>query len=97
MSEQELPMPPDECRITPECLDAYGSVHYLPDMCGNALFLGIFGGVMISQVWLGIKYKTWGYLAAMIGGTALEIVGYYGRVAMNTDPFDGLFVLRQPA
>lgn len=82
-------MPADVCRNTPECLDAYGSVHYIPSMFGNALFLGIFGAVLIVQVWFGIKYKTWGFLAAMIGGTVLEIVGYYGRIQMNIDPFEG--------
>lgn len=89
MSDNELPMPADECLITPECFDAYASVHYIPSMAGNALFLGIFGAVLITQVWLAIKYKTWGYLVAMIGGTVLEIVGYYGRIQMNVDPFNG--------
>ena len=89
--KQQLPMPADECRATPACLDAYASVHYLPSIFGNALFLGIFGAVMIAQVYIGIRKKTWGYLGAMVGGTTLEIVGYYGRIAMNTDPFDGEF------
>jgi hypothetical protein len=87
--DQQLPMPADECRKDQACLDAYASVHYLPSIFGNALFLGIFGLVLITQVYFGIRKKTWGYMVAMIGGVVLEIVGYYGRIAMNTDPFDG--------
>lgn len=90
-------MPADECLKTPECFDAYASVHYIPSMAGNALFLGIFGAVLITQIWQGIKYKTWGYLVAMIGGTVLEIVGYYGRIGMNTDPFNGKLCRREVA
>lgn len=85
-------MPADECRITPECFDAYASVHYIPSMFGNALFAGIFGAVLLAQIGLGIRYKTWGYMGAMIGGTVLEVVGYYGRIQMNIDPFDGTSV-----
>lgn len=43
MSERELPMPEADCRLDKACLDAYGSVHYLPSLFGNYLFLGIFG------------------------------------------------------
>lgn len=83
-------MPADECRVNPECLDAFGSVHYIPSKFGNILFIAIFGAVLIAQVGQGIKWKTWGYMGAMIGGTALEIVGYYGRIQMNIDPFEGM-------
>jgi hypothetical protein len=87
--EIQLPMPEAECRLDKACLDEYGSVHYLPSMFGNALFLGIFGLVLLLQIWpLGIRYKTWGYMGAMIGGCILEVVGYIGRILMNTTPFD---------
>jgi hypothetical protein len=84
----QLPMPEAECRLDKACLDEFGSVHYLPSMFGNALFLGIFGTVLILQIWLGIRHKTWGYMAAMIGGNVLEIVGYLGRIMMNKSPFE---------
>lgn len=82
-------MPEAECRLDKACLDAYGSVHYLPNLFGNYLFLGIFAAVMLGQIGLGVRYKTWGYLAAISGGTILEIVGYYGRIQMNIKPFNG--------
>ena len=82
-------MPEAECRLDHECLDIYGSVHYLPNLLGNYLFLGIFGAVLVSQIGLGIRFKTWGYMGAMLGGTVLEAVGYFGRIQMNKKPFDG--------
>jgi hypothetical protein len=82
-------MPAAECRLDEQCLSAYSSVHYLPTIPGNAVFLAIFALVLIGQVWLGIKFKSWGYMAAMIGGVVLEIVGYQARISMNIDPFDG--------
>jgi hypothetical protein len=35
-----------------------------------------------------IRYRTWGYLAGMFGGLALEIVGYVARVQLHFDVFD---------
>lgn len=79
---------PPGCIDDIECLKEYGSVHYIPSTAGNALFLGIFGAALIAQLYLGIRHKTWGYMAAMLGGTLLEIVGYVGRIMMIDDVFN---------
>lgn len=61
---------------------------YLPTLAGNGIFAGIFGALVIGQLYLGIKHKTWGYMSAMILGLTLEIIGYVARVMLHNSPFD---------
>ncbi|KIX02135.1 uncharacterized protein Z518_08074 [Rhinocladiella mackenziei CBS 650.93] len=84
----ELPLPPDQCEKDAECLEAYGSLHYIPNAPLNYVSVGFFAAILIAQIWLGIRHKTWGFMAAMIGGTVLEVVGYVGRILMIGDIFD---------
>lgn len=85
---------PPGCLQDVECLKEYGSLHYIPSTAGNAVYLGIFGAAIIANLYLGIRYKTWGYMAAMLGGTLLEIVGYAGRIMMIDDIFnDNNFII----
>lgn len=49
----------------------------------NAFYLACHAALLLSQVFLGIKYKTWGFLFAAFCGHVLEIVGYAGRVQMS--------------
>ena len=41
---------------------------YIPTLPGNALYTSIFGALLISQLYLGIRHRTWGYMAAMLLG-----------------------------
>jgi len=61
---------------------------YLPSLGGNALYAVIFGIYLITNVFFGIRYKTWGYGAAMFFGLAGEIIGYIGRIMLYQNPFD---------
>jgi len=73
----------------PLVLDGVPLAHlsYLPSVAGNALYAGIFGLFFCLQVLFGVRYRTVGYLIGMFCGLLLEIVGYVGRVMMNSDPF----------
>lgn len=62
---------------------------YIPTLPGNAAVAAIFGILIVGQLGLGIKYKTWGYMVAMVFGLVLEIVGYVGRIMMHNNPFNG--------
>jgi len=42
---------------------------------------------------LGIRYKTWGYMVAMVFGLLLEVIGYVARVMLHNSPFDNNFFL----
>ncbi|KAJ5890024.1 RTA1-domain-containing protein [Penicillium tannophilum] len=71
----------DTCPIT----EAY--VYYVPSLAGNAFYLALFAIFLVAQLGLGIRYKTWGFLAGLFGGLVLEIIGYLGRVQLHNNPF----------
>lgn len=69
------------------CPLAYASVDYVPNLAGNALYLALFSLFLVIQVFLGIRYRTWGYMVGLVGGLVLEIIGYVARVQMHYNPF----------
>ncbi|KAJ5216412.1 RTA1-domain-containing protein [Penicillium cinerascens] len=71
----------DICPLT----EAY--VYYVPSLPGNAFYLALFAILLVAQLGLGIRYRTWGYLAGLVGGLVLEIIGYAGRLQMHYNPF----------
>lgn len=62
--------------------------NYIPTLEGNAAVAAIFGVLLLVQIFFGVRYKTWGFMSAMIGGLALELVGYVGRIMMHDEPFN---------
>ena len=66
---------------------------YLPTLGGNGLYAGIFGTMVILQLYLGIRHRSWGYMGALLCGLALEIVGYVARVLLNISPFNNNYFL----
>jgi hypothetical protein len=62
-------------------------VGYLPSLPGNALFAALFVICFFAQFILGIKYRTWGFMAAAILGMLIEVIGYVGRIMMHSNPF----------
>lgn len=71
----------------------FGQLHYVPSLAGNALYLAIFALGLLLQIGLGIRYRTWGFLVAMIGGTGLEIVGYTARIELHIDDFNNNYFI----
>lgn len=63
-------------------------VHFLPSLGGNATFAAILGLLLIAQLGLGIRYRTWGFMVGMICGLLLEVLGYVGRLLLHNNPFD---------
>ncbi|OBT62473.1 hypothetical protein VE03_07988 [Pseudogymnoascus sp. 23342-1-I1] len=61
---------------------------YVPTLAGNAAYAAAFGLLLVAQLGLGIKYKTWGFMVGMICGLMIEIVGYGGRIMLHNNPFD---------
>ncbi len=76
------------CTIATCSVKEYGQIQYIPTLPGNAVYAAIFGILLASQLFLGIRYKTWGYLAGMFFGLLLEIVGYIGRIMLHNDIFN---------
>ncbi|PWY94487.1 RTA1-domain-containing protein [Aspergillus sclerotioniger CBS 115572] len=78
--------PSDYCTLD-ICPLSEAYVYYIPSLAGNAFYLAVFVALLMAQVGLGIRYRTWGYLAGLFGGLMLEIIGYAGRVQMHYNPF----------
>ena len=74
-------------------LDLFGQLHYRPSLAGNALFLAVFSLGLLIQIAQAIRYRTWGYLIAIIGGTGLEIVGYVARIELHIDDFNNNYFI----
>lgn len=75
------------CTYATCSVEEYGQVSYIPSLAGNAFYLAIFALCLISQVVLGIRYRTWAYMFSMLGGLILETLGYIARVQLHFDVF----------
>ncbi|TVY22418.1 Sphingoid long-chain base transporter [Lachnellula hyalina] len=71
-----------------KCPLSCAQVKYLPTLAGNAVYAVAFGLLLIVQLRLGIKYKTWGFTVGIVCGLLLEVVGYAGRIMLHGNPFD---------
>ncbi|GAQ08722.1 sphingoid long-chain base transporter RSB1 [Aspergillus lentulus] len=78
--------PSDYCTLD-TCPLSLANFNYVPNLAGNLLYLVLFGTMLVANLGLGIYYRTWGYLVGMIGGLALEVIGYVGRVQLHYNPF----------
>ena len=83
---------PDFCTVCdcPLTLDGVqiANMAYRPSLAGNVLFAAIFGVLLAAHIFLGLRYKTRGFMIAMVCGLILEIVGYVGRILMRSHMFD---------
>ncbi|KAF7873873.1 hypothetical protein EAF04_002545 [Stromatinia cepivora] len=87
-----LLMDPSLCTLE-TCDLSMSSFEYLPDVAGNAIFAALFGIFFIAQIGLGIKFKTWGYMVAILLGLILEIIGYIARILIHDSPFENDYFL----
>jgi len=74
-------------------IEIFGQLRYIPSLAGNAFYLAIFALGLLAQIFLGIRYRTWGFLVAMVGGTGLEIVGYTARIELHIDDFNNNYFI----
>lgn len=59
---------------------------YIPNLGANILYICIFAFYLLVQVALGIRFRTWDFMGAMLCGVLLEVVGYTARIFMRKDP-----------
>lgn len=78
--------PGTNCTIAacPIELSVYG---YRPTLVGSVALIVLYGLCLAVQVVLGIRYKTWGYMTAMVLGCVDEMVGYAARIMMRQNPW----------
>ncbi|KAK3671138.1 phospholipid-translocating ATPase rsb1 [Recurvomyces mirabilis] len=82
-----IDIPSNLCTLETCCL-AQSSFNYIPNYGGNIFFAVFFGVFLLPQLGLGIYYKTWGFMAGMLFGLVLEVVGYAARIMLHDNPFD---------
>jgi hypothetical protein len=78
---------PEKCCCVSTCLLSLAYTQYLPSFAGNASYTSLFVLFLIGQLFLGIRYRTWGFFGSMFSGIMLEIVNYLARIQMYCNPF----------
>lgn len=85
-------MPPQIIQVDNNCTlstcpIALAEVEYDPSLGGNAFYAAVFSILLLIQIFLGVTYRTWGFLAGSVGGLVLKVVGYAGRIQLHFNPF----------
>ncbi|TDZ15718.1 Sphingoid long-chain base transporter RSB1 [Colletotrichum orbiculare MAFF 240422] len=62
-------------------------LRYQPSIPVNGAFIALFALAMVIHAVQGFRAKTWGFMASMIGGCLIEIIGYVGRLILHDNPF----------
>ena len=73
--------------VTPDCPVEDTIYGFRPNLGGNLFFVVLFGLLAIVNLVLGIRFRSWTYLIAMVLGAAVESLGHVGRVLLNDNPY----------
>ncbi|KAM6514184.1 Envelope glycoprotein gp160 [Fusarium falciforme] len=60
---------------------------YLPSLPGNIVFVALFAIIGVIHAYLGVRWKSWGFMGGMLAGSIAEIIGYAGRIMLHDNPF----------
>lgn len=71
--------------VCPVELSVYG---YRPSLPFSSVLIGLYGLIIGMQFVLGWRYRSWGYLSAVVLGCVDEIIGYIGRILLYNNPWD---------
>ncbi|KAF2152230.1 RTA1-domain-containing protein [Myriangium duriaei CBS 260.36] len=69
------------------CSLAWAQLQYVPTVSGGVAYAILFGLLLLAQIGLGWKHRTWGFLVGMICGLLLEVIGYVARIQLSNDVF----------
>lgn len=75
------------CTYQTCCISEQGQIGYLPTIPGNAVYAGCFAILLLAQLFLGIKYKTWSFVTWMFFGIVGELIGYVARIWLHINVF----------
>ena len=81
-------VPLEQCTPSICSVQACGQISYIPNLAGNTLYTAIFAVLLLAQLFLCIRHKTFGFLVGMFGGVVLEVLGYSGRIWLHQNIFD---------
>ena len=81
--------PYEVCKeVSPSCPVSATTQGYLPNKGINIFFAVCFGIAMVVTFSVGVKKKTWSYMAFITAGCALELAGYAARVPLHDNPWN---------
>lgn len=76
------------CLSVSEACPVSASIYgYYPSLGASAFFCAFFGLAFITNLILGIRYKTWTFMIALCLGCFAEAIGYVGRILLHSNPF----------
>ncbi|KIX97475.1 uncharacterized protein Z520_06927 [Fonsecaea multimorphosa CBS 102226] len=84
---------PANCTYATCSVQDYGQLRYIPSLAGNAFYLAVFCLACLLQIYLGLRYRTWGFMFGMLGGIGLEIMGYVSRIQLHYDDFNNTYFI----
>jgi len=73
--------------VSATCPVEASPIGYYPSISANAVPCIIFFITLAIQIVLGVRRRTWSYLAALGIGTFLEAAGYAGRIVLHKNPY----------
>ncbi|KAI2728059.1 hypothetical protein CBS147354_2592 [Penicillium roqueforti] len=73
--------------VTPQC-PVEGTIYgYAPDLVFSVEFCLIFGACSLIQLGQMIRWRLWSFSIAVILGSSTEVIGYFGRILLNRNPY----------
>lgn len=70
--------------VCPVAFSVYG---YRPNLAASSTLIALYAICALIQVVMGFRYKTWGFMIAMVLGCIDEILGYVGRIFYWQNPW----------
>lgn len=67
---------------------------YRPSLPANVIFIVLYVIAMLVHIYLGVRWRSWGFMILMICGCIWAIVGYVGRLILFMNPwsFQGFLI-----
>ncbi|KAF5007884.1 hypothetical protein FDECE_5799 [Fusarium decemcellulare] len=60
---------------------------YRPSLPANIVFVFLYAVALSVHIYLGIRWRTWGFMAFMVLGCVYALIGYCARIILWTDPW----------
>ncbi|RGP73169.1 phospholipid-translocating atpase [Fusarium longipes] len=76
--------------VSRECPIEYTVYGYRPSLWVNSLLTSLFFIALVTNIWLGIRFKTRAYAIVLALGCLAQVVGYGARIAMYFEPFNAM-------
>lgn len=74
--------------VGPLCPVEATTYGYYPNFGGNVFFTVFYGVLGLAQLGIGVYFRAWTLMVALVVGGFLEMAGYIGRILMHHNPWD---------